>query len=103
MGLAAASPVWGTVDTRSGDRVVIGSDEEVGDDLYVFANEVVVDGTVRGHLVAFGSKITVNGTVEGDLIAAGQAVEIGGTVGDDSRIAGQTLLLIRDSACIVTT
>lgn len=99
MGLVGASPVWGTVDTRSGDRVVISSDEEVGDDLYVFANEVVVDGTVRGDLVAFGSKITVNGTVEGDLIAAGRDVEIGGTVDDDSRIAGQTLLL-RDSARI---
>ena len=97
MGLVAASPVWGTVDTRSGDRVVIGSGEEVDDDLYVFANEVVVDGTLRGDLVAFGGKITVNGTVEGDLIAAGQSVEIGGTVDDDTRIAGQTLVL-RDNA-----
>src|SRR5919202_853906 len=97
MGLVAASPAWGTVDTRSGDRVVIGSGEEVDDDLYVFANEVIVDGTVRGDLVAFGNKITVNGTVDGDLIAAGRSVEIGGTVGDDARIAGQTLLL-RDNA-----
>jgi hypothetical protein len=38
----------GAVNTRSGDRVVIGPNEAVDDDLYVVANEVVVDGTVRG-------------------------------------------------------
>src|SRR5215211_1299003 len=91
-GLAVASPGW-AVETRSGDEVVIGPDEVLDDDLYVTANRVVVDGTIRGDLVAFGQSITVDGTVEGDLIAAGQSVEIGGTVEDDARIAGQTLVL----------
>jgi cytoskeletal protein CcmA (bactofilin family) len=91
-GLVAASPV-GALETRSGDEVVIGPDEVVEDDLYVTANEVVVDGTIRGDLIAFGGSIAVDGTVEGDLIGAAQAVEIGGTVEDDVRIAGQTLLL----------
>jgi cytoskeletal protein CcmA (bactofilin family) len=91
--LLVVSPVWGSVETRSGQEVRIGPDEVVGDDLYVTANEVVVDGTIEGDLVAFGRSITVNGTVEGDLIAAGQTVEVGGTVEDDARIAGQALLL----------
>src|SRR5215210_454747 len=91
-GLAVASPGW-AVETRSGDEVVIGPDEVLDDDLYVTANRVVVDGTIRGDLVAFGQSITVDGTVEGDLIAAGQTVEVGGTVEDDTRIAGQALLL----------
>jgi len=91
--LLVASPVWGAVETRSGQEVRIGPDEVVEDDLYVGANEVVVDGTIEGDLVAFGRSITVNGTVEGDLIAAGQTVEVGGTVEDDARIAGQALLL----------
>ena len=91
--LLVASPVWGAVETRSGQEVRIGPDEVVGDDLYVTANEIVVDGTIEGDLVAFGRSITVNGTVEGDLIAAGQTVEVGGTVEDDARIAGQALLL----------
>jgi cytoskeletal protein CcmA (bactofilin family) len=95
--LLIASPVLGAVETRNGDRVVIGPDEEVDDDLYVTANDVVVDGTIRGDLVAFGRSVTVNGTVQGDLIAAGQSVEVGGRVDDDARIAGQTLLL-RDGA-----
>jgi cytoskeletal protein CcmA (bactofilin family) len=72
---------------------VIGPDQVIEDDVYVTANEVVVDGTIRGDLIAFGGSIAVDGTVEGDLIGAAQAVEIGGTVEDDVRIAGQTLLL----------
>src|SRR5215217_6857180 len=92
VGLIMASTAW-AVETRSGDSVVIGPDEVVDDDLYVTANNVVIDGTIRGDLVAFGQSITVDGTVEGDLIAAGRSVEIRGTVEDDARIAGQTLLL----------
>src|ERR671910_2309946 len=92
VGLITASTAW-AVETRSGDSVVIGPDEVLEDDLYVTANNVVIDGTIRGDLVAFGQSITVDGTVEGDLIAAGRSVEIRGMVEDDARIAGQTLLL----------
>src|SRR5215203_407369 len=96
VGLITASTAW-AVETRSGDTVVIGPDEVVDDDLYVTANNVVIDGTIRGDLVAFGQSITVDGTVEGDLIAAGRSVEIRGMVEDDARIAGQTLLLGEDA------
>src|ERR687890_923209 len=90
--LLAISPGW-AVESQSGDQVIIGPDEVVDDDLYATANEIVVEGTIRGDLVAFGRDVTVDGTVEGDLIGAGQSVEIGGEVDDDVRIAGQALLL----------
>jgi cytoskeletal protein CcmA (bactofilin family) len=90
--LIIVPPVW-AVESRSGDQVIVGPDEVVDDDLYATANQVVVEGTIRGDLVAFGQSVTVDGTVEGDLIAAGQSVEIGGEVDDDARIAGQALLL----------
>jgi cytoskeletal protein CcmA (bactofilin family) len=90
--LIIVPPVW-AVESRSGDQVIVGPDEVVDDDLYATANQVVVEGTIRGDLVAFGQSVTVDGTVEGDLIAAGQSVEIGGKVDDDARIAGQALLL----------
>ena len=90
--LLAISPGW-AVESQSGDQVIIGPDEVVDDDLYATANEIVVEGTVRGDLVAFGRSVIVDGTVEGDLIGAGQSVEIGGEVDDDVRIAGQALLL----------
>src|SRR5215207_9119181 len=95
--LLVISPVW-AVESQSGDQVIIGPDEVVDDDLYATANEIVVEGTVRGDLVAFGRSVTVDGTVEGDLIGAGQSVEIGGEVDDDVRIAGQALLLSEDAS-----
>src|ERR671917_1088860 len=91
-GLLIVPPVW-AVESQSGDQVIVGPDEVVDDDLYATANQVVVEGTIRGDLVSFGQSVTVDGTVEGDLIAAGQSVEIGGVVDDDARIAGQALLL----------
>jgi hypothetical protein len=80
-------------DGRSGDKVVISSDETIEDDLYVTAQEFVLDGTVKGDVVVFAQTITINGTVDGDLIAAGQAVVINGKVTDDARIAGAGLLI----------
>jgi cytoskeletal protein CcmA (bactofilin family) len=95
VGLLTASPAAQAMETRSGDRVVIGSNEDINDDLYVSANEIVVDGTVRGDLIAIGNSVRVNGAVGQDVMAAGRSVEIGGTVGHAARIAGQTLLLSR--------
>ncbi|MBI5961850.1 MAG: polymer-forming cytoskeletal protein, partial [Chloroflexi bacterium] len=80
-------------DGRGGDRVVIKADEIINDDLYITANEIIFDGTVKGDLIAFARTITINGTVEGDLLAAGQVVIINGTVADDARIAGAALQL----------
>src|SRR3972149_6919761 len=88
--LSIAVPV-NAFDGRGGDLVIIGADEVIEDDLYVGANEFVLDGTVRGDLIVGGSSITINGTVEGDLWAAGQIVIINGEVMDDARIAGAGL------------
>jgi len=85
-------------DGRSGESVVIEADEVINDDVYVTANEFVLDGTVKGDLIVFGTTITINGTVEGDLIAAGQSVVINGTVTDDARIAGAALQISKTAA-----
>ena len=78
-------------DGRSGENIEIKAGEVIEDDLYVTANEFVLEGTVKGDLIVFGTTITINGTVEGDLIAAGQSIVINGTVTDDARIAGAEL------------
>ena len=95
--VAFAAPAW-AIETRGGENVTIGADEVVGDDLYVGAQTVTVEGTVQGDLVAAGGTVRVDGgTVEGDLISAGQTVLINGTVEDDVRIAGQALLVGEDA------
>ncbi len=80
-------------DGRGGDRVAIGSDEVVNDDLYVSAQEFVLDGRVNGDVIAFGQIITINGTVDGDLMTAGQTVVVNGEVTGSIRMAGSVLFI----------
>ena len=58
-------------EVRSGDTVTIGPNETVTDDLYVFGNNVVVQGTVNGDVIAAGSSVTIAGHVTGSVMAAG--------------------------------
>jgi hypothetical protein len=76
-------------DIRTKEVIVI--DEDVDDDLYLFASSITVNATVHGDLIAAGGDITVNGLVEGDFWAAGGEVIINGTVADDVRFAGSDL------------
>jgi len=91
LSLFLAAPVALAAEFRGGDKVVIGPDEVIEDDLYVGAGTIIVDGTIKGDLVAAGGEITINGTVEGDLMAAGGSLTVNGTVKDDVRIAGGVL------------
>ena len=80
-------------DTRSGKTVTISADQEINDDLYIFAQTIVVEGNVAGDLVAFGQNVTVNGKIEGDLTVAAQQIVIGGEIADDARVSGQVITL----------
>lgn len=80
-------------DGRDGDKVVIASDEVINDDLYVTAEEFILDGTVNGDVIALGQISTINGTIDGDLMAAGQTIIVNGTVTGAIRIAGSVLLI----------
>jgi cytoskeletal protein CcmA (bactofilin family) len=86
------SPVW-AAETRGGNNVVIGADEVINDDLYVSAETVTINGTIKGDLFALGGLVEVNGVVEGDIHAVGRAIKINGTVKDDARVAGQVVYL----------
>lgn len=80
-------------DGRSGENLVIKSNEVIDDDLYVTAGTFVLDGTVNGDLIAVGQTITINGKVDGDVMAAGQTIVVNGTVTGAIRMAGSVLLL----------
>ena len=80
-------------DGRSGENIVIASDEVIDDDLYITAATFVLDGTVNGDLIALGQTITINGEVDGDVLAAGQTIVVNGTVTGAIRMAGSILLL----------
>ena len=92
LSLSAATPAY-AYDGRGGDKVIVKAGEVVNDDLYVGANEFVLDGTVNGDTVAFGQMVTINGTIKGDLITAAQTVVVNGTVGGNIRMAGSVLFV----------
>jgi cytoskeletal protein CcmA (bactofilin family) len=90
--LTFATPAY-AFDGRGGDKVIIKAGQVVNDDLYVGANEVVLDGTVNGDFVAFGNMVTVNGTVNGDLVSAAQTVVVNGNITGGIRVAGSVLFV----------
>ena len=76
---------------RTDRTLVVPAGEHVKGDLYLFAGNITVDGTVDGDLLAMGGNVQVDGTVGGDLIAAGGMVVIDGTVKGDARVAAGQL------------
>lgn len=80
-------------DFRSGDRVVIAAGEVVNQDLFVRANELVIDGTVKGSVIGYADVTFLNGAVEGDLIIAGRSLNVNGTLGGALRTVGQFVTL----------
>ncbi len=80
-------------DGRSGENIVIQSDEVIDDDLYVTAGTFVLDGTVNGDVIVVGQTLTINGRVDGDVMAAGQTIVVNGTVTGAIRMAGSVLLV----------
>lgn len=91
------APVALAFDGRSGDRIVIGANEVINDDLYLAGTEVIVDGTINGDLMVAARDVIINGTVTGDLWAAGRSVTINGTVGDDLFSAAAAVTLGEDA------
>lgn len=82
-------------ETLTGQTVEIKQGETIPDDLYVFADTVLVNGTIQGDLISFSTKVVIGptGAVEGDLLAAGQVLDIQGVVKDDARVVGAVLTL----------
>jgi len=88
-------------DGRSGDKVIIEKGEVINDDLYVAAQEFVLDGTVNGDVIVFARNVTINGKLDGDLMAAAQTVAVNGEVTGSTRMAG-SVLLVGEKASIGT-
>jgi cytoskeletal protein CcmA (bactofilin family) len=80
-------------EVRTGEAVVVGADEIVGENLSASAANVAVHGHVQGDLVVGGGTIVVDGVVDGDVLAVGGQVTITGDVGGDVRtLAGSVIV-----------
>lgn len=86
-------PSVAAFDGREGDKIVIGADEVIEDDLYLGAETIIVDGVIKGDLYAGAAMVTINGTIEGDLVTGAQSITINGTVEGDVMAFGQSVVI----------
>jgi cytoskeletal protein CcmA (bactofilin family) len=97
LALLLATPAQ-AADFRSGDRVVIGADEVIDDDLFIGGNVIEVNGTVTGDLFATGTEVSVNGQVGGSVFLAGQSLQVNGDVQGSVYSAGYSLAIGPEAA-----
>jgi hypothetical protein len=90
-------PAASAYEGRDGERVVIGKDEIINDDLFVAGNEVIVDGTINGDLIAGGQTVIINGKVTGNVFAAGSGITVNGEVGHDVIAVGAVVTIGPDA------
>jgi cytoskeletal protein CcmA (bactofilin family) len=76
---------------RTGDSLIIGSGEEINDDLYLAGDTIIIDGTVNGSLYAAGKSITINGFIRDSVIVAGRNITFRGDVGSGVKAVGETI------------
>ncbi|MFZ6031266.1 MAG: hypothetical protein ACOYYS_26450 [Chloroflexota bacterium] len=72
---------------------VIAADRVIDDDLFIEAQEVIIDGTVNGDLFVNGSEVVINGPVNGNLLIFSAIAEVNGPVSGSIVFAGQSLAL----------
>ncbi len=96
---ATPTTVYAKVMSNKEGQVTVAKNEIISDDLWVGAQEVLVEGVIEGDLYAAGEKVTITGSVTGDVFAAGANITVSGKIGQDLYAAGETITL---SKAIVT-
>ena len=88
--IVPAASAFESIETS---HYVLEADEVLEDTLYIGAESVTIDGTIKGDLYVGAQNVTINGTVEGDLYTGAQMVVINGTVEEDLVAFAQGVLI----------
>lgn len=78
---------------REGDTVIIPAGQIIDDDLFVSANRIEMNGTVKGDLFAAGSEVIVNGRVDGSAVVVGYTLRVNGFISGSLYGGGYSLTL----------
>ncbi|MEK7519857.1 MAG: hypothetical protein AAB581_01240 [Patescibacteria group bacterium] len=73
---------------KSGEKVDIGKNERIAENIYVAGGTLTISGTIDGDLLAVGGTLTISGPVRDDVAVAGGTVHIASDIGGDARVAG---------------
>lgn len=91
--LLSAAPAL-AAETANSEFVIIRTDDVLEDDLYAAAIKVSVEGTIDGDLVAFAAEeIVIDGVVRGSVLAVAPKVTVNGLVEGALRVSGGSLWL----------
>lgn len=71
--------------------------EVVEENILLFGEEIVIDGSVDGDVIAIGQIIRVNGPITGSLVAIGRDINIAGTIGGSIYSTAVTFELASDA------
>ena len=79
------------------DRGTIDKGDKIDDDVFISADNVVVNGDVNGDLFAFGQTVTINGKVKGSLFTIAEKIIIDDEVKGSLYGAAASLTLDSDA------
>ncbi|NTU86387.1 MAG: polymer-forming cytoskeletal protein [Chloroflexales bacterium] len=71
-----------------GDTYRLAADQTLPKDLYVIANEIVIEGTVEGDLAVIGRRVLITGTVKGNTNVLAARIELDGQLNGFIRTIG---------------
>ena len=69
----------------------ISKNEVVNDDLFISAENVIIDGTVNGNVFASAQDVTINGNISGNLLINSATATINGDVNGSIAMSGQVM------------
>lgn len=76
-------------EVRNGDDADIAAGETIAEDVYLFGEDVVIDGTALFDVTVVAETLVINGTIEGNLNAIAKKITITGSIGRSARVAAQ--------------
>lgn len=97
--LALLGLVFGSSKTVFAAEVVeqdiyfVAADTVIKNDLYVSANEMIIEGRVDGDVFFVGSFAEISGEIDGDLMGIAAGFEISGRVADDVRLLTSSVVV----------
>lgn len=78
---------------RSGEEIYLAENETISGNIYVTAQNIIINGEIEGDLIALSKNIIINGRLDGDLIAIAQNIEINGEINGNTRVIANDLLI----------
>lgn len=90
----SVTTVSAKVITDKTGTVTVAKTEVVNDDLFIGAQNAVIDGVVNGDVFVGAQTVKVTGIVNGNLHVAANTIDLSGTVKGNVYAVGQSILVI---------